>query len=60
MGRYQPRQKVGVNFTGGASALLTDFKKGRTDKRTVIHVDHLSDASTMDRNMHERMTLDKP
>ena len=60
MGILQPPQKAGVNFTGGAYASPTDPKKSCADKQTIINMDRLSDASTVDRNMDEHMTLDEP
>ena len=60
MGRWQPLQKAGVNFTGRASALTTYPKKGRADKQKIIHVDNPSDVSNMNRNINERMTLEEP
>ena len=60
MGGWQPRQNAGVNFTGGAFALPTDLEKGRSDKGTIMNVDHHINASNMEKNMHERMTPDEP
>ena len=58
--RCQPRHKAGVNFIVGASALLTDFEKGRSNKRMTIYVDRPSNSWTVDINMHEHMNPDKP
>ena len=52
--------EVGCKLTGVSSSSPTNPKKGRADKQIIINVDRPSDASTVDRNMHKRMTLDKP
>ena len=46
--------------TGGSSASPTYPEKGCADNLIIINVDHPSDVSTLDRNMHERMTPYKP
>ena len=51
---------MGVNLTGGASTLPTDLEKGHADKQMIINVDHPSDASTLDINMHESMNPEEP
>ena len=56
----QPNQRAYIKYMGGSDALTTEPKKGRADKRTIINVDHTSDASTVDQNMHENMTQDEP
>ena len=56
----QPNQRADIKYMGGSDALTTEPKKGRADKRTIINVDHTSDASTVDQNMHENMTQDVP
>ena len=45
---------------GGGATLTTDSDKGRTDKQTIINVDRPNNASTVEKNMHERMTPDEP
>ena len=57
-GRKSDRASLVRIKTGGASALPTNPKKGRADKRRVINVDRYIDASNMEKNMHNRMTLD--
>ena len=46
--------------TGGAAASPSDPEKGRADKRTRINVDRQIDKSTVEKNMHERMTPEEP
>ena len=47
------KQKVGV------AALQFSPKKGRADKRRINYTERTSNASTMDKNMHECMALDE-
>ena len=38
----------------------TDPEKGRADKRKISNVDRQIDASTGDKNMHDRMNPEEP
>ena len=58
MGLFQPLHKVGVKFTGGGSASSTETNKGRADKCKMNYAYHLSDALTVDKNMHKCMAPD--
>ena len=58
--RCQPNHRADIKYIGGSDALPTEPKKGRADKRTIINVDHTSNASTVDQNMHENMNQDEP
>ena len=51
---------LGRKLTGGGSASLTDLKKGCTDKQNILNVDRQIDTSTVERNMHDFMTPEKP
>ena len=51
---------AGINYMGGASVSTTDLKKGRADKQTIINVDCLSDALTVDKNINELTNPEKP
>ena len=44
----------------GSSDSPTDHDNGRTDKRRGEYTDRPSDASIVDKNMHDRMNPDKP
>ena len=56
----QMLQRSVINYMRGGSSSLTVPEKGRADKQTIINIYRPSDASTVDRNMHERMIPDKP
>ena len=48
MGRFQPRQKVGIKFMGGEGVLITNPEKGRAGKRKANYSDSLKYMSTGD------------
>ena len=54
------RAGLGRNRSGGKAALLTNPKKGRADKQRIIYADRRSDAFTVDKKRHKRMTPDEP
>ena len=54
------RDSIGRRHTGVASAPPTDRNKGPTEKQKIINATCKIDASTVEKNMPERMTLDKP
>ena len=51
---------LGRKQTRGSSTSPTNLKKVCADKQTTINVDHPSDASDADKNMHEHINLEKP
>ena len=48
------------NQMGGRAALPIDPKKVRADKQTIINVYRPSDTLTVEKNMHDSMSLDEP
>ena len=48
------------NFTGGGAVLPARPDKGRADKRRISYADLLSDALTVDKNIHEFVAPDEP
>ena len=58
-GQKANRDSLGRRQKGGGAALPADPEKDCTDKRKINNVDHQIEASTGEKNMHERMTPDE-
>ena len=58
-GQKSNRASLGRKITGEGSALPTNPEKGRTDQWTIINEDRQIEASTVEKNMHERTTPEK-
>ena len=59
-GQKTDRASLGRIQTGVSSTLPIDPKKGRANKPTILNVYRQIDTLTMEKNMNERMNLDKP